>query len=47
MDNQRRSLTDIAEEIIRDWNPPSYSAQPFYLPPRPTEWMRKMKEVDK
>ena len=28
MDNQR-SLTDIAEEIIRDWNPPSYSAQPY------------------
>ena len=28
MDNQR-SLKEIAEEIIRDWNPPSYSAQPY------------------
>ena len=28
MDNQR-SLTDIAEEIIRDWNHPSYFALPY------------------
>jgi hypothetical protein len=40
MDNQR-SLKEIAEEIIRDWNPPHYySARPYL------DAMRTMDSID-
>ena len=39
MDNQR-SLKEIAEEIIRDWNHPSYFARPYL------DAMRTMDSID-
>ena len=38
--NNQRSLKEIAEEIIRDWNHPSYFARPYL------DAMRTMDSID-